>query len=140
MCDYILHGVILKNAYLQTAQLWRTEPEMKRMFGWLLLGQLITAVMFCAIYAFRRTRESCAGQGTVFGFLGGLLLCSLTLITYAVQPIPAGIIGTWIVGDLIICDSWRNPGGDLSTDDGDGRRGPASRCVRNARAAGLLAY
>jgi len=101
VCDYILHGVILKNAYIQTAQLWRTEAEMKQMFGWLLLGQLVAAVMMCVIYAFRRTKESCAGQGSAYGLFVGLLFCSPTLITYAVQPIPAGIIGTWIVGDLV---------------------------------------
>jgi hypothetical protein len=74
---------------------------MKNMFGWLLLGQLLLSVMFCVIYAFRRSTTSCAGQGSAYGFFVGLILASVTLITYAVQPIPPGIIGAWIIGDLL---------------------------------------
>ena len=99
--DFVLHGILLKNAYAQTAQLWRSEAEMKNLFGWLLLGQLLLSVMFCVIYAFRRSTTSCAGQGSAYGFFVGLILASITLITYAVQPIPPNIIGAWIIGDLL---------------------------------------
>ncbi|MDQ6989444.1 MAG: hypothetical protein Q9M19_06135, partial [Mariprofundaceae bacterium] len=39
--------------------------------------------------------------GACFGLMVGLLMAAPHLITYAVQPIPASLIGTWIVGGLL---------------------------------------
>lgn len=99
--NWVLHGVVLKNAYAESAQLWRGEAEMGRYFVWLLFGQLIMSIMFCVIYALRRGTDGGPGQGAGYGFLVALLLSSGTFISYAVEPLPGKIAAAWFIGDLI---------------------------------------
>src|SRR5437667_319671 len=99
--NWVLHGKVLSNAYMESAQLWRDEAGMKQHFGWLLLGQLLMSVMFCVIYALRRGTAAGPGQGAGYGFLVALLLSSGTFISYAVEPLPGKIAATWFIGDLI---------------------------------------
>src|SRR5436309_3344136 len=49
--SWIFHGMLLKPIYVSTASLWRTDVEMEHYFGWLMLGQFVMAIGFCAIYA-----------------------------------------------------------------------------------------
>ena len=99
--NWVLHGKVLSNAYMESAQLWRDEAGMKQHFGWLLLGQVLLSVMFCVIYALRRGAEAGPGQGAGYGFLVGLLLSSGTFIYYAVEPLTGKIAAAWLIGDLI---------------------------------------
>ena len=99
--DWVLHGMILKNTYIQTASLWRSESEMGQHFGWLVLGQLLLSMMFCLIYALRPGLHDGVGPGIGYGLMVGLLLTGPTLISYAVQPLPLNLIGSWILGGII---------------------------------------
>jgi len=100
-CDFVLHGILLKSTYMNTAPLWRTESEMKEHFGWLLLGQLLLSVMFCVIYAVRCGERMGPGPGAGYGLLVALLLGSECLITYAVQPLPKRIPAAWFLGGVV---------------------------------------
>ena len=99
--NWVLHGKVLNNAYMESAQLWRDEAGMRQHFGWLLLGQLLLSVMFCVIYALRRGSEGGLAQGAGYGFLVALLLSSGTFISYAVEPLPGKIALGWFIGDSI---------------------------------------
>jgi hypothetical protein len=99
--EWVFHGILLKDAYAKTANLWRPDPEMQGYFGWLLLGQFILAVTFCLIYAVRSGSHYHLGTGVGYGFLIGLMRAGLGCITYAVQPVPGSLIGSWFVGGLI---------------------------------------
>ena len=44
--DFLIHAVWLRQNYLDTANLWRTEDDMNKHFGYLLFGQFLAAVAF----------------------------------------------------------------------------------------------
>ena len=101
--SWIFHGMLLKPIYVSTASLWRTDVEMEHYFGWLMLGQFVMAIGFCAIYA--RFAPMATGacsvcSATAYGFLTGILFGGNTLIVYAVQPLPAKLIFIWFIGDI----------------------------------------
>ena len=95
--DFLIHGVWLAKTYGQTAQLWRPEKEMNSYFGWLMLGQLLASVTFVMIWAKGFAATACLGCACVYGMMMGLFNQSNTLITYAVQPIPAEIAVKWFI-------------------------------------------
>ena len=95
--DFLIHGVWLKNDYVASASLWRADADMQHFFGWLMLGQLLAAVTATTLYAkgfAEKARPRCA---MMFGLFMGLFMQANTLITYAVQPIPAGIAVKWFI-------------------------------------------
>ncbi len=98
--EWFFHGYLLKETYIKTASLWRTETEMHHLFPAMLLGQFLISLLFC--YIFTKGYE---GRGTAeglrYGVLIGLLMSAPLFITYAVQPIPLSIIAAWILGTLI---------------------------------------
>jgi hypothetical protein len=99
--EWIFHGMILRESYVQTASLWRPDEEMKARLGWLIAGQFLGSVMFCVIYALRGGPQRGIGQGIGYGLLIALLLASTSLVTYAVQPLPLSIVGSWFAGGLV---------------------------------------
>jgi hypothetical protein len=66
--EWVFHGMIMKESYVNTASLWRPEAEMTARFGWLLGGQLLLSVMFCVIYALRVDLDSAWHKALVMGF------------------------------------------------------------------------
>ena len=91
--DMLIHGVWLKETYKATMQLWRSEADMQRQMGWLIAGQLLTAVIFVLIWANAAIRS--LARACAYGLCMALFQQAVTLITYAVQPIPGDIIGKW---------------------------------------------
>jgi hypothetical protein len=51
--EWIFHGVILKEIYQQTANLWRPESDMEFYFIWLTLGQFLLSILF-SLFFFKR--------------------------------------------------------------------------------------
>ncbi len=49
LCDWGLHGYLLRDAYKETAQLWRSEADMGHHFGLIIPGPVVMSVMFCVI-------------------------------------------------------------------------------------------
>lgn len=98
--DFLIHGVWLANTYGRTKELWRPEKEMNAFFGWLMLGQLIASVTFVMIWAKGFAATACLGCACVYGTMMGLFNQSNTLITYAVQPLPAEIAVKWFVSGV----------------------------------------
>jgi len=99
--DFIVHGVLLKNIYVETAHLWRPEAEMRGKLGWMVLGQFVMAVVFVTIWAIGFADKASPGAAVVYGVCAGLFYGANTLITYAVQDIPGSLIFKWIVAGTI---------------------------------------
>ena len=97
---WLLNGVVLKDVYAETPNLWRTQTEMMSLFHWIIIGQALIVFSFVMIYA-----SGFAGGGVLAGILLGLLLeiaaIGMRLGFYAVQPIPGKLIVYGSISGLI---------------------------------------
>ncbi len=98
--DYFFHGVFMKSAYQETANLWRPEEAMKTYGVWLMLGQFIMSLGFVALFtkAFKRGGVI---EGAIYGLLVAIFLSGHYLIWYAVSPYPTSMLITWVVAIII---------------------------------------
>ena len=97
---WLLNGVLLKDVYAETPNLWRPQSEMMSLFHWIILGQALIVFSFVMIYA-----TGFAGGGVIAGIRLGILLeiaaIGMRLGFYAVQPIPGKLILYGSIGGLI---------------------------------------
>ena len=97
---WLLNGVLLKDIYAQTSNLWRTQTEMLSFFQWILIGQALIVFAFVMLYA-----TGFAGGGVVAGIRLGILLeiaaIGMRMGVYAVQPYPGKLIIYGSIGGLI---------------------------------------
>jgi hypothetical protein len=96
--DFVVHGILLKDAYGQTAHLWRPEAEMKMPF------MVMSQVSFSLVIAFLFTRNyegKGIGEGLRFGLLIGLLIGALQLGTYCYMPIPLCLTLFWVAAETV---------------------------------------
>jgi Na+-transporting methylmalonyl-CoA/oxaloacetate decarboxylase beta subunit len=98
--DFVIHGLWLKNDYAATASLWRPEAEMTARMGWLMLGQFLATVTFVVLYAKGFAKEACPLCAVLYGLFMGLFMQANTLITYAVQPLPASLAVKWFIAGI----------------------------------------
>lgn len=97
--DFLIHGIILKPLYEQSAQLWRPMEQAK--MGLLYVVTAISAIVFVTIYA-RLVSPKSLSRGLCFGFLFGLTAgVSMGYGTYAFQPIPYHLALGWFLGTLV---------------------------------------
>src|SRR6266540_591986 len=66
---WLLNGVLLKDVYAETPNLWRSQSEMMSLFHWIIIGQALLIFAFVAIYA-----SGFAGGGVMAGIRLGFLL------------------------------------------------------------------
>lgn len=91
--NWVIHGVLLRPAYQETAALWRPEGEIKQ--GVCLLVTLISAVAFVLIYALFFKRRDIR-SGLQYGlFLGIAWGAGLGYGAYAYLPIPYFLAQAW---------------------------------------------
>jgi hypothetical protein len=106
---WLLNGVVLKDVYAETPNLWRTQSEMMSLFHWIIIGQALIVFSFVMIYT-----SGIAGGGVAAGIRLGVLLeiaaIGMRMGFYAVQPIPgklilygsmSGLIEMIIVGAMV---------------------------------------
>src|SRR5213080_3554743 len=88
---WLLNGVLLKDVYAETPNLWRSQSEMMSLFHWILIGQALIVFGFVMIYA-----SGFAGGGVIAGIRLGVLLeiaaIGMRMGFYAVQPIPGNLL------------------------------------------------
>ncbi|MDR4498951.1 MAG: hypothetical protein MRK02_13690 [Candidatus Scalindua sp.] len=97
--DFVIHGIILTEAYKATAELWRPMEEMK--IGLMRIVVLISSIVFVLIYALffvDKNIKSGLKYGILFGIGAGI---SMGYGSYAVMPIPYSMAFTWFLGVLI---------------------------------------
>jgi hypothetical protein len=97
---WLLNGVLLKDIYAQTPNLWRTQTEMLSFFHWILIGQALIVFAFVMLYV-----TGFAGGGVVAGIRLGILLeiaaIGMRMGVYAVQPFPGKLLIYASIGGLI---------------------------------------
>src|SRR6266542_1493048 len=97
---WLLNGVLLKDVYAETPNLWRPKDETKSLFHWIIIGQALVILAFVMIYA-----SGFAGGGVMAGIRLGILLeiaaIGMRLAIYAVQPLPEKLILYGSVSGLI---------------------------------------
>src|SRR5204862_2236055 len=97
---FVWHGMLMKDAYMETAALWRTDPDFNRHFWILLLGHVVVAFAFTGLYVSKVGMQS-AGAGFGYGICFGIFCVGLNLIRFAVEPLTPRILWMWIAGSLI---------------------------------------
>jgi hypothetical protein len=97
---WLLNGVLLKDIYGQTPNLWRPQSEMMSLFHWIIIGQALVVFAFVMIYA-----SGFAGGGVIAGIRLGILLeiaaIGMRMGVYAVQPFPGKLIVYGSISGLI---------------------------------------
>src|ERR1051325_358085 len=99
--DFLIHAVWLDPDYRATMSLWRPEAEMKAHMPWLFLGQAIAAVAFVVLWSKGFPATASLGGACLYGVFMGLFIQSGTLVTYAVQPFPAGVAVKWFCSGVV---------------------------------------
>ena len=97
--DFVIHGVLLGEAYKTTADLWRPMEEMK--MGLMRIVGLISAITFVLIYALffkEKNVKTALKYGALIGIFAGI---SMGYGSYAVMPIPYNMAFTWFWGTMI---------------------------------------
>jgi len=97
---WLLNGVLLKDIYAQTPNLWRPQSEMMSLFHWIIIGQALVIFAFVMIYA-----SGFAGGGVIAGIRLGILLeiaaIGMRMGIYAIQPFPGKLIVYGSISGLI---------------------------------------
>ena len=96
--DFLIHGMLLKEAYEATAHLWRPMQEMNMT---LMHGvTLVLAILFVELYAFCVSDKSLS-MGLKFGVIFGLAAGVMAASSYLYMPIPLSLAIDWSVGTLV---------------------------------------
>ncbi len=97
---WLLNGLLLKDIYTETPNLWRSQTEIMSLFHWIIIGQALIVFAFVMIYA-----SGFAGGGVIAGIRLGVLLeiaaIGMRLAIYAVQPFPGKLIVYGSISGLI---------------------------------------
>jgi hypothetical protein len=97
--DFVIHGVILSQAYQATASLWRPFTDMK--IGLIRLVTLIVAAVFVGIYAMLVNPKS-VKTGLLYGLLLGLFSgVPMAFGTYSYMAITMNIVVVWFLGSVV---------------------------------------
>ena len=101
--SFVVHGVLLHDAYAQLPNLFRTEADAQKFFPFMLLAHAIMAGAFVWIYAHGAEAKPWLAQGLRFGVAVALLMTvPLYLIYYVVQPMPGATVVKQVVLDGIL--------------------------------------
>jgi hypothetical protein len=97
--DFILHGVLLRPIYVNTASLWRPINQMSVTLMYFVT--LVFTVCFVLIYRFLIGQKSLA-TGIRFGALFGLATgISMGFGSYCYMPIPLTLAWSWFIGSWV---------------------------------------
>jgi len=97
---WLLNGVVLKDVYAQTPNLWRPQSEMLSLLPWIIIGQALIVFAFVTIYA---SGFACGGvlAGIQLGLLLEIAAIGMRMGFYAVQPFPGKLIVYGSISGLI---------------------------------------
>ena len=97
--DFLYHGMYLADEYQATASLWRPEASMGEYMRYLTIGQLIIA--FGVVWLVFRSERGGWLAGAVTGIAIATIAAGTNLIFFAVQPLPADLVCSWITSGFI---------------------------------------
>jgi hypothetical protein len=97
---YLIHSVLLQNAYMQSKDVWRTPEAMLHRMWAAQLANFVFAIAAVLIYVRGIEQKPWLGQGIRFGILLALLTAvPQSLIEYFVYPIRHEMAIHWIFGE-----------------------------------------
>jgi hypothetical protein len=97
--DFILHGLLLRPIYVNTASLWRPMNQMNVTLMYFVT--LVFTVCFVLIYRFLVGQKSLV-TGIRFGALFGLATgISMGFGSYCYMPIPLTLAWSWFIGSWV---------------------------------------
>jgi hypothetical protein len=100
--SFVVHGVLLSADYAQLKNLMRPMSEFNRLWPFMAIAFLCTALAFNWIYTKGRENKPWLPQGIRFGIAVALLaVVPIYLIYYVVMPFPLGLVIKQIVFDSI---------------------------------------
>jgi hypothetical protein len=99
--NMLIHAVWLQGRYTETMSLWRAEDDMQKHMIWLMLGQFLAAWAFVVIWARKFAANASVRCAIRYGLGMGFFSQANTLVTFAVQPLPADIAMRWFVSGLL---------------------------------------
>ena len=101
--DYVLHSILLRGLYAETAHLWRAAEAIGQL-AWIIWA-VDAAMAFLMIWLFAKGWEAdkpWLGQGVRFGLALGLLFSlPMGFSMYAIMPIPFALGLGWFAGALV---------------------------------------
>jgi hypothetical protein len=103
--DFVVHGNLLMDMYVQTKDLWRPQADMESLYGWCLAGTAAMAFVFSSIYNCWTSKcdggGTCAKAGANFGLWVGLLLGIMQAKSYIWLAIPGKLAVLWLIVETI---------------------------------------
>ena len=101
---FLIHGVWLKQDYLDTANLWRGQEAMMHRMWIMLVADLILVIGAVLIYVRGVEHKPWMGQGIRFGILLALISpVSGSLAGYVMVPVNYLLVLKWICGEGLLC-------------------------------------
>ena len=99
----VLHGMLLRDDYLNLPNLFRPEAESQKYFPLMILAHVVMAGAFVWIYSRGIEPKPWLGQGIRFGIAVALMAAvPLYTIYYVVQPMPGMLAVKQMVGDGVL--------------------------------------
>jgi hypothetical protein len=103
LLNFVVHGVLLKPSYQQSAQLMRNEADSGAHAMFLMAGFFFFSLGFVWIYARGVEPKPWMGQGLRYAIAVWLIATvSRYSISYAIQPWPAHVVLLQIVYELAL--------------------------------------
>lgn len=103
LLNFVIHGVLLKPLYRQSAQLMRDEADSGAHAMFLMVGFFFFSLGFVWIYARGVEAKPWAGQGIRYAIAVWLIASvSRYSIYYAIQPWPAHVVLLQIAYELLL--------------------------------------
>ena len=96
--ELLVHGILLRGAYQDTASLWRPESDRQSLYLWMAAGQFLFGILFGIVYAQGyEPRRAPLGQGLRYGLIMGLMLAPVnSLGWYVALPVPPLLCAAWM--------------------------------------------
>lgn len=98
--EYVFHGIVLMDTYMETPALWRTTEDMQAHFSWMLGIQAAFAVLMALFYALFVQTEGLK-SGLLFGALLGALFGIAQFGVYSYMPISMALALYWLGGTFV---------------------------------------
>lgn len=100
---FLIHVVWLKQDYMDTAALWRTQDALAHRMWIMLVADLLFVIAAVLIYARGVESKPWVGQGIRFGILLALLTTiNGSLAAYVILPMSHLLAVKWIIGEGIL--------------------------------------
>ena len=101
---FLIHSVWLKQDYVDTAALWRSQGAQIARVWAMLLGTLIYVIGAVLIYLRGLEAKPWVGQGVRFGILLAMVVIVYSSLSgWVIMPVPHMLVLKWIIGESLLC-------------------------------------